>query len=200
MSTVFIGGSRRVSRLPDEVRKRLHNVICREHSVVVGDATGVDKAVQAYFFDSAYDKVTVFCSGSCVRNNLGQWAVCKVDAPKHLRGFQFHAVKDREMAREADFGLMIWDGKSIGTVLNVLRLVRAGKIAVLFSVPDRCAINIRTPSDWDMFLGRCSAPFRRQLRERAIPGEWLSMQQSDLIGSAGHALDQTCAEGRAVDD
>jgi hypothetical protein len=26
-------------------------------------------------------------------------------------------------AREADFGLMIWDGKSAGTILNILRLL-----------------------------------------------------------------------------
>lgn len=200
MSTVFIGGSRHVSQLPDEVRTRLYNVICRGHSVVVGDAPGVDKAVRAYFLDAAYDKVTVFCSGRRVRNNMGQWAVRKIDAPKHLKGFHFYAVKDREMAREADFGLMIWDGRSIGTVLNVLRLVGAGKIAVLFNVPERYAINIKTPSDWGVFLRRCSAPFRRQLLERAMPEEWRCTRQVDLIDGAEHARDQTGADGRAVDD
>ena len=38
------------------------------------------------------------------------------------------------MAQQAEFGLMIWDGKSPGTVLNILRLVRGSKKAVLVSV------------------------------------------------------------------
>lgn len=75
------------------------------------------------------------------------------------------------MARQADFGLMIWDGKSAGTVLNVLRLVRAGKIAVLFSVPERQAVNFKTLADWDAFISRCSDELRSDLRERATPEE-----------------------------
>jgi hypothetical protein len=102
----------------------------------------------------------------------------KIDAPKNLKGFQFYAAKDREMAREADFGLMIWDGKSPGTILNVLRLVRAGKIAVLFNVPDKRAINFKAQSDWDSFLSRCSDKLRRDLHERATPDEWQSAQQT----------------------
>ena len=122
MNTIFIGGSRHVSRLPSEVKKRLDNVVVSGHRVIVGDANGADKAVQKHFHDIHYDKVTVFCSGASPRNNLGTWLTHHVDAPKNAKGFQFYAAKDREMAREADFGLMIWDGKSPGTVLNVLRL------------------------------------------------------------------------------
>lgn len=172
MNTVFIGGSRHISRLPAEVRQRLDNVIHSGHRVVVGDANGADKAVQKHLHDAAYDKVTVFCSGDTLRNNLGQWRTHTVAVPDHLKGFQFYAAKDREMAREADFGLMIWDGKSPGTVLNVLRLVRAGKIAVLFSVPDKRAINIKTPSDWESFLSRCSPQLQSDLQKRATPDEW----------------------------
>lgn len=195
MNTIFIGGSRHVSRLPVEVKQRLDNVIHSGHRVIVGDANGVDKAVQKYFHDAAYDKVTVFCSGHNLRNNLGHWTTHNVDAPKHLRGFHFYAAKDREMAREADFGLMIWDGKSAGTVLNVLRLVGAGKIAVLFSMPDKNAINIKTAKDWENFLSRCDDELRRNLRERATPDEWQPGQQSSLL-DAPHKAEGDREPGR----
>lgn len=184
-NTIFIGGSRHVSRLPPEVKHRLDNVISSGHYVIVGDANGVDKAVQKYFHDAAYNNVTVFCSGETFRNNLGNWRTRRIDVPKKEKGFQFYAAKDREMAHEADFGLMIWDGKSPGTVLNVLRLVRAGKIAVLFSVPEKRAINIKTQSDWDTFLSHCSSELLHDLRERATPEEWQPNQQDSFFGLVG---------------
>ncbi|KMN48963.1 hypothetical protein VL04_03530 [Chromobacterium violaceum] len=182
MSTVFIGGSRHVSRLPIEVKKRLDNVINNNHRVIVGDANGVDKAVQKYCLDAAYKKVTVFYSGANFRNNLGQWSTHRVETSKALKGFQFYAAKDREMAREADFGLMIWDGKSPGTVLNVLRLMLAGKIAVLYNVPEKRTINFKAPSDWKLFLQTCDAELLHTLRERATPEEWPQGQQALSLG------------------
>lgn len=142
MTTIFIGGSRHVSHLPFEVRKRLDNVVANAYQVVVGDANGADLAVQKHLYDSHFERVTVYCSGDTARNNLGNWPLRRVDPPKGARGFQFYTAKDREMAREADFGLMIWDGKSPGTVLNVLRLLQAGKISVLFNVSDHCCPNV----------------------------------------------------------
>ena len=172
MNTVFIGGSRHVSRLPEQVKERLNNIIKCDHRVIVGDANGADKAVQKHLLDATYTRVTVFCSGDNYRNNLGQWETRHIIPPKNAKGFQFYAAKDREMAREADFGLMIWDGKSAGTVLNVLRLVRAGKIAVLINVPEKQAINIKSFAQWDDFLSQCSAELRAGLRQRATTDEW----------------------------
>jgi probable addiction module antidote protein len=173
MNTVFIGGSRHVSRLPSEVKKRLENVIASGHQVIVGDANGADKAVQKHFMDAHYEKVTVYCSGDTPRNNLGSWRIRNVDAPKNAKGFQFYAAKDREMARTADFGLMIWDGKSPGTVLNVLRLVRAGKISVLFNVPEKATVNIKSTGQWETFLAQCTTQLLTDLKERATPEEWV---------------------------
>ena len=180
MKVVFVGGSRHISRLPSEIKARLDNVMASNHSVVVGDANGADKAVQKYFHESAYEKVVVFSSG-VARNNIGAWPTREILPPKHVKGFQFHAAKDREMAREADFGLMIWDGKSSGTVLNVLRLVRAGKISVLFNAPDKRAINIKGENDWQGFLSHCSAELVNDLRERATPDEWQPNLQRSFL-------------------
>lgn len=186
MNTIFIGGSRHVSRLPSEVKKRLDNVVSSGHHVIVGDANGADKAVQKHLLESHYDKVTVFCSGDTPRNNLGTWRTHRVNVPKSAKGFHFYAAKDREMAREADFGLMIWDGKSPGTVLNVLRLVQAGKISVLFNVHDKAAINIRSADQWRDFLSKCSLDVLADIKERATPEEWSIVEgspQPSLLGS-----------------
>lgn len=172
MNTIFIGGSRHVSRLPPEVKKRLDNVINSGHRVIVGDANGADKAIQKHFLEKHYDKVTVFCSGAKPRNNLGTWHTRRVDAPKNAKGFHFYAAKDREMAREADFGLMIWDGKSPGTILNVLRLTLAGKIAVLFKVPDKEVVKIKTIDAWKSFISSCRRELQIDVRERTTPDEW----------------------------
>jgi probable addiction module antidote protein len=179
LNTIFIGGSRHVSRLPPEVKKRLDNVVASGHSVIVGDANGADKAVQKHFLDKHYDKVTVFCSGTAPRNNLGTWLTNHVDAPRSAKGFQFYAAKDRQMAREADFGLMIWDGKSAGTVLNVLRLAIAGKIAVLFNVPDKNVVNIKSVDGWRNFIAQHSDELRKDLKERATPDEWRLVETSN---------------------
>ncbi|WP_367874108.1 putative addiction module antidote protein [Luteolibacter sp. Populi] len=179
MNTIFIGGSRHVSRLPEEVRKRLDNVVAKGHQVVVGDANGADKAAQKYFLDSHYEKVTVFCSGDKPRNNLGSWQIHPVHPPKNAKGFQFYAAKDREMARKADFGLMIWDGKSPGTVLNVLRLIQAGKISVIFNVPEKVVVNIKLAREWQAFLTKCSPSLRSEIAERATPEERADIELGD---------------------
>lgn len=179
MKTIFIGGSRHVSRLPEDVKKRLDNVIASGHQVIVGDANGADKSVQKHLFDSHYAKVTVFCSGPKPRNNLGAWPIRQVDPPKSAKGFQFYAAKDREMAREADFGLMIWDGKSPGTVLNVLRLVQGGKISVLFNVPEKAAINLKSFDQMRDFVAKCSPSLQSDLAERATPEEWSKIDDAE---------------------
>ena len=201
MNTVFIGGSRHVTRLPSEVKKRLDNVVASGHQVIIGDANGADKAVQKHLMDARYDRVTVFCSGDAPRNNLGSWQIHHVDAPKSAKGFQFYAAKDREMARKADFGLMIWDGKSPGTVLNVLRLVRGGKISVLFNVPEKAALNIKSPDQWEAFLSQCSAQLRMDLKERAMPEEWVrdhAESQPSLVAPLGQQPSQTPVEPKAM--
>lgn len=178
MSTVFIGGSRHISRLPPMAKTRLDNVISNKHAVVVGDANGADKAVQKYLADARYADVTVYCSGEKCRNNVGGWTETHVEVKQSAKGFELYATKDREMARHADFGLMIWDGKSPGTALNVLRLVRLGKKAVLLNVPEEDDVNFKTDADWELFVSKCSAAFKKDLKERATPDEWSTPEQT----------------------
>lgn len=172
MTTVFIGGSRHVSRLPSDAKKRLDTMIAKDLQVIVGDANGADKAVQKHFLDASYENVTVFCSGTSCRNNLRPWEERRVAVSKGVKGFDFYAAKDREMASAADYGFMIWDGKSPGTVLNVLRLIRKGKLAVLFNAPARTTATLKSEDDWSAFLAKCDNTLREDLRKRATAEEW----------------------------
>ncbi len=171
MTAVFVGGSRRITRLPMEAKTRIDNVVDRGFAILVGDANGADKAVQKHLAEAKYDKVTVYCSGDTSRNNIGQWETRNVSVAESEKTFQFYAAKDREMAHQSEFGLMIWDGKSSGTILNILRLVRASKKAVLVSVAEKSEVEFKSKEDWDTFLSRCSLKLRRDMERRAIQDE-----------------------------
>lgn len=116
MKIIFIGGSREISRLPSEVQVRIDNIISGGHEILVGDAHGADTAVQKHLIERGYRNVTVFFSGYRPRNNVGQWKTHLVATGKITEGYQFRAAKDREMSLLADCGLMVWDGKSPGTL------------------------------------------------------------------------------------
>ncbi len=61
--TVFLSGSRKISRLNDDIRLRLDKITSQGLSIIVGDANGADKSIQTYLANIHYNYVTVFCSG-----------------------------------------------------------------------------------------------------------------------------------------
>lgn len=177
---VFIGGSRGVSRLNSDIRCRLESIIEKRLPVVVGDASGADKAVQEHLLRKRYDLVEVFCAGGSCRNNLGLWPVRSVEVSGQRRDFEFYAAKDRAMAEEASFGLMIWDGKSVGTLMNVLRLARQRKRVAVYVVPDERFVNLGSEADWAVFLSRYPSGLQERIKHRAA-GE----QQTTFLLSEG---------------
>jgi hypothetical protein len=165
VSSVFIGGSRKVSRLNEEVRARLEQMVLNDLDILVGDANGADKAVQAFFREKSYRKVTVFCTGGACRNNLGGWRIEAVTPPHRTRDFEFFTAKDAEMARKADFGLMLWDGQSTGTLVNVARLVASSKPAVLYLSPQRRFLTLKTRSGLQHVLDNADPEVRIRVAE-----------------------------------
>lgn len=188
MSKVFVGGSRHVSRLTAAICERLDNIMQRGLPVVVGDANGADKAVQKYLFEKQYSNVEVFCSGQKCRNNLGHWNTRQIDARPQDKGFRFYAAKDRAMAQEASYGLMVWDGKSIGTLLNVLRLVQQNKGVVVYGGSRHQLSELKTHSQWETFISNCDPVIRVEVeRKVALETQDLAMRgQPDLVHSARH--------------
>lgn len=163
---VFVGGSRHVSRLNTQVLERLDKIIQKRLPVLIGDANGADKAVQRYLHSKRYPSVQVFCAGNCCRNNIGNWNLRTVPAEARTKTFDFYAAKDREMAREANIGLMIWDGKSVGTLLNILRLITQRKKVVVYNAMEQKFWELRNHSDWQVFVSKCGADQRNRLEKK----------------------------------
>lgn len=165
MMKVFIGGSRKVSKLSSEVHRRLDEILAKNLPVAIGDAPGVDKSVQQYLHAKGYRDVEVFCSGTRCRNNVGDWPTRQVAVNSSRRDFDFYATKDIEMAREASFGLMIWDGESAGTLMNVWRLIKQNKKAVILEVPKRASHELNSESEWKVFFSACSDEIRQRIEK-----------------------------------
>jgi hypothetical protein len=167
MTSIFIGGSRSITRLSSAVHDRIDRMIARRFPVLVGDANGADKAVQRYLHSQRYDLVEVYCTGEECRNNVGGWRVRSVEHHGSERDFSFYAAKDGAMAQAATHGLMIWDKKSVGTLMNVLRLVSGGKPTVIYLAPDRRFVDVKNMVQWDTFVSGCASDVRRRLERKA---------------------------------
>ncbi len=146
-SIVFVAGSRQISRLPAEVRSRLDTMIEKGFQILVGDANGADRAVQRYLAERSYPNVLVHCMKDHCRNNVGNWPTREVAAPRGAKGFDYYSLKDRAMAEKAEYGLMLWDGKSKGTVNNVVNLSRDRKPVVVYVAPTKQFQTIKTSDD-----------------------------------------------------
>ena len=120
MTTVFVAGSRKLGRLNDEIRQRLEGIISKGFAIVVGDANGADKALQKYFKEKHYSNVVVYCVGGICRNNIGKWGVTRVAVDSSKKGRELYTQKDIQMAEDADYGLMLWDGKVRGQLIMYL--------------------------------------------------------------------------------
>jgi hypothetical protein len=149
------------------VGKRLDIIVSKDLPVLIGDADGADRAIQLYLHGKHYRNVEVFCTEGICRNNVGAWEVRSVPARTRQRNAEFYSAKDRAMAQEATVGLMVWDGKSVGTLMNVQRLLGLRKKAVVYAVPEREFIEFRTREQWDAFVSRRSQAVREKLERRA---------------------------------
>jgi len=168
MTKVFIGGSRHVSRLPAAVRGRLDRMIDKALPIIIGDANGADRAVQTYLSSRGYRDVEIFCAGDAARNNVGGWHVRKISAAGARRGsLDFYTEKDRAMTDEATVGLMVWDGKSAGTLLNAWRLVTQHKNVVVYVTPAKQFRDLKSPAQWDEFISTCGDDLRHKVEQRA---------------------------------
>ena len=156
MTTVFLSGSRRLSRTNDAIRKRLENMISCGLHIIVGDANGADKAMQSYFAEAGYGHVTVYCAGTHCRNNVGGWTTRLVETNSNLKGRDFYVQKDKEMAKQADFGFVLWDGKSAGSMANMFELLKSNKTVVVYFGPEKEFYNLKSVDDADMLLTKCA--------------------------------------------
>ncbi len=171
MAMIFLGGSRDIFELPAPAIERIGSIVAQEHGVLIGDAPGADAEMQGLLAGYGYEHVGVFHAGAEPRNNLGDWAAYHIPPPDGAKGFAVHAEKDREMARRADFGLMVWDGVSPGTCLNVLRLALLASPCVVYDTMRGRVATVHNTSDWRAMLHNAGVAVRRKVEARMTEDE-----------------------------
>ncbi len=155
MTKVFIGGSRKLSRLNIKVTKILDRLVKKGLTVLVGDANGADKAVQNYLMKMKYNNVIIYCMQNGCRNNLGKWHVRYIETSSKDTSFRFYSIKDLKMVEDADYGLMLWDSKSKGTLNNIINLLREHKQVVVYFSPTKTLCKIDSYNDLAKLLEKC---------------------------------------------
>jgi len=166
MTTIFIAGSMNIKHLDPKVKERIDNIVSSEFDVVVGDADGADTSIQQYLFSLRSSKVTVYCSGSSLRNNVGGWVV-RVVQTNHSEGSRaFFTAKDLAMAEVADIGLMIWDTKSTGTLSNIIELLMLKKKTVVFVNKEKSFKTVGTVEQLEDLIGCMSEHAKRKANEK----------------------------------
>ncbi len=149
---IFIAGPRLISELDENINKKLNSICEKGYDVLVGDADGIDSSIQKFLNDMKYKNVTVFASRGIARNNYGDWKIENVVVAENVAGFDFYATKDLEMAKSADIGFMIWNGKSKGTFNNMINLLNLGKEVILYYAPNQKFYQFKTMKDLNDFL------------------------------------------------
>lgn len=158
MTSVFIAGSITIKTLDARVKERIDRIVESDFDVLVGDADGADTAIQRHLLESNSSRTTVYCSGAIPRNNLGSWPTHQVQTSATPGTRAFFTAKDIEMAKAAEFGLMIWDSKSTGTLSNVIELLSRGRKSVVFVNKDKVFRNVGSVEQLSDLTGRMSEP------------------------------------------
>ena len=113
---VFISGTSKLQdksstyyrkSLPKAIKEEIDGYIRDKKKIIVGDAPGLDTAVQQYLADKGYRKVVVYGT-DYTRENKGKWKEHISDGSKYEEGSkEWHAVKDQAMQEDAMEGLAV---------------------------------------------------------------------------------------------
>lgn len=152
MKNIFISGSMRIKNINKVVLERIENIIHEQFTILVGDADGVDASIQQILAKKSYKNVKVYCTGNYPRNNIGKWELVTVQTDHKPKTRLYFTAKDLEMAKHCDYGLMIWDSKSTGTLNNVYQLLTFQKTSVVFINKLRKFINISSSEDFEYLV------------------------------------------------
>lgn len=158
---IFIAGPRSEKILNDDIKNKLFNIAEKHFDILIGDASGIDKSVQKYYKSINYSHVRVYISGNNIRNNIGLWPVYKIIPSDNIKGFDFYALKDKKMAEDADYGFMIWNGKSKGTLNNIINLIYLDKKLSLYFIPHKKFYGISTLNEMRKIILLCEPDIQR---------------------------------------
>lgn len=200
MKTVFIAGSISISRLHEKVQERINNIVSADLNVVVGDADGADTSIQECLRAYHAKKVTVYCTGEEPRNNVANWPVHHVPSKAKTGTRAFFTAKDVEMAKNSDFGLMVWDCKSTGTLSNVIELLKAKKKSVVFVNKNKDFVTVGDTSGLYHLLHFMSEHARAKAEEKiGLTTKIAALSQESLLLDEASPKDLLDAPANSVE-
>ena len=136
---VFIGGSRSIKELDKNVIRTLFDELNSNAKILVGDADGVDTEIQKFCKQHNYNNVLIYASNGKTRNNVGNFSVQNIFVDKNTYSKEYFIKKDIAMTNDADYGIVIWDGKSKGSLNQLYRMIRQNK---------PCRVYLATEKHW----------------------------------------------------
>ena len=81
----------------------------------------------------------------------------------------YYTAKDLEMVRVSDYGLMIWDCKSTGTLSNMIELLREKKRSVVFVNKNADFVTVSNKDELDYLLSFMSDRARAKAEKKDWP-------------------------------
>jgi len=121
---VFISGSISIKKLPNKVINSLNKIKENNFEVLVGDAKGIDSLIQDFYQD--YENVTIYTAEEIPRYISNSYFNIKYISTNKT-GREKHTQKDIMMTFDSDYSFVIWDGKSKGSYLNIIRAIENNK-------------------------------------------------------------------------
>lgn len=132
---IFISGSISLKHLPEKVRNEsLCKIIQNNLTVLVGDADGIDKLIQQFFYSLGYLNVKVYSISEQPRNLMtSSFLVERVNVSNNItKERERQSFKDIKMTQDSDYSLVVWDGKSKGSFNNIIRAIESKKTIKVF--------------------------------------------------------------------
>jgi hypothetical protein len=104
------------------------------------------------------------------------------------------------MADDADVALMLWDGQSSGTIVNVARLVSRSKPTVIYSAPTKTFATLKAPEELIEFLSAADPGVRAKLDDyiTSTSPNLRNRRSSDRLATPGARRKHTLRVDRSV--
>ena len=116
------------SIIDDRIKEDLIDYMNLGYQIIIGDSLGADFQMQKLLAENGYPFVTVYYSGDRPRFNLGNWKTKHISSKKFMSDYERQKLKDNQMAIDCDYGYMLLQGQTKGTMANINELLEQNKV------------------------------------------------------------------------
>jgi len=149
---ILIVGSHTITELDHRVKMLISHMCDKGWYILVGDHSGLDAVLQDYLVDMHTDRVRVYTSRPRPHHNLGGWLVRHPPKNGPFQGVPRNLQNTLAMADAANCGMVLWDGKSLGTYFVIAELVNQKKLVWVYLPEREKSHTLRTPEDVEKLL------------------------------------------------